>query len=348
MTPDRATPHEPVVRMDDLYPWRPSERTDALGHYPARDKVMPLSEAIRRFVKPGMRVALGTCLEQMIPFAATHEIIRQGAGSGSPDGGIADLELVGPVSDICFDQLIGAGLARRVTAAWVGNVMMGSAYAFRRAAERGEPRKIEIVEFSNFTLALALHAAAIGAPFIPTRSALGSEIIDRNPYLEVIENPLGGGPVLAVKPLVLDVAVVHAQRADTHGNAVLWGSLGITADAARAARAVIVTAEEIVAPEQLRRDPNRVAIPGILVAAVCEARWGAHPSPAQGYYRRDHEAYVAYHLATKSAEGYAAWKREWVDGVSDLAAYVTKLGNERVHALIPAEHHFAEPVDYGY
>jgi glutaconate CoA-transferase subunit A len=330
---------QPTVRMDDLYPWKPGERSDALGHHPARDKVFPLAEAVRRFVAPGARVAMGTCLEQMIPFAATHEILRQGVG---------ELDLVGPVSDICFDQLIGAGLARRVTAAWVGNVMMGSAYAYRRAAEQGVPRPIEIVEFSNFTLALALHAAAIGAPFIPTRSALGSGIIERNPYLEAIENPVGGGPVLAVKPLVVDVAIIHAQRADTHGNAVMWGSLGITADAARAARAVIVTAEEIVPPEELRRDPNRVVVPGICVAAVCEARWGAHPSPAQGFYRRDHEAYASYHRETKTAEGYAAWRREWVDGVADLTAYVAKLGNERVHALIPTEHHFAEPVDYGY
>ena len=131
-------PNQPDVRMDDLFPWRPPERSDALGHYPARDKVMPLAEAIRRHVKPGASVALGTCLEQMIPFAATHEIMRQRVG---------DLDLVDPVSDICFDQLIGAGLARRVTAAWVGNVMMGSAYAYRRAADRGEPRVIEIVEF---------------------------------------------------------------------------------------------------------------------------------------------------------------------------------------------------------
>ena len=331
--------HDPVVRMDDLYPWRPAERSDAFGHYAARDKVLPLAEAVRRFVTPGSRVALGTCLEQMIPFAATHEIMRQGVG---------ELDLVGPVSDICFDQLIGAGLARRVTAAWVGNVMMGSAYAYRRAAENAEPRPLEVVEFSNFTLALALHAAAIGSPFIPTRSALGSGLLERNPYLQVIDDPVGGGPVLAVKPLVLDVAIIHAQRADTHGNAVLWGSLGITADAARAARAVIVTAEEIVTPETLRRDPNRVVVPGMLVAAVCEARWGAHPSPSQGYYRRDHESYASYHRATKTLDGYAAWKREWVDSVRDLEAYVAKLGNERVHALIPAEHRFAEPVDYGY
>lgn len=331
--------HDPVVRMDDLYPWRPSERTDALPHYPASDKVLPLADAVRRHVRPGATVALGTCLEQMIPFAAVHEIIRQGIG---------DLALVGPVSDIVFDQLIGAGLARQVAAAWVGNVMMGSAYCFRRAAEHGIPRALDVVEFSNFTLAQALHAAAIGAPFLPTRSALGSDLIGRNPWIVPIENPLGGGPVLAVKPLQPDLTVVHVQRADPHGNAVMWGSLGITADAARASRAVLVTAEEIVPAEQLRRDPNRVVIPGLVVAAVCEARWGAHPSPVQGFYRRDHEAYVDYHRRTKTKQGYDAWRAEWVDGVPDLQGYIARLGNERVAALIPLTHQFAEPVDYGY
>ncbi|HYQ96233.1 MAG TPA: CoA-transferase, partial [Candidatus Eisenbacteria bacterium] len=264
-------PKSPEIRMDDLAPRRAPEREGALSHHRGLEKLLPLGEAVARFVRPGASVVLGTCLEQMIPFAATREIIRRGIG---------DLSLIGPVSDICFDQLIGAGLARRVMAAWVGNVMMGSAYCFRRAVERQEPDPIEVVEFSNLTLALALHAAAIGAPFLPTRSALGSDIVGRNPYLVPIPNPVGGGEtILAVKPLHPDVAIVHVQRADPHGNAIMWGSLGITSDAARAARAVVVTAEEIVPAEQIRRDPNRVVIPGIVVAAVCEARWGAHPSP---------------------------------------------------------------------
>ena len=301
--------------------------------------MLPLGEALRRYIQPGSTVALGTCLEQMIPFAATHELIRQG---------IADLTLVGPVSDIAFDQLIGAGLVKRVLAAWVGNVMMGVAYSFRRAVEDGAPRAIEVAEFTNFTLAQALHAAAIGAPFLPTRTALGSDLVGRNPWLVPMENPLDGKPVLAVKPLHPDVTIIHVQRADPHGNAMMWGSLGITTDAARAARAVIVTAEEIVPPDQIRRDPNRVVVPGIVVAAVCEARWGAHPSPVQGYYRRDHEAYAEYHRVTKTAAGYAEWRATWVEGVGDLAGYLARLGNERIASLIPVEHHFAEPVDYGY
>ncbi len=328
-------PKPTEVRMDDLAPRRAPDRPDALSHDRGREKLMPLRDAVQRFVRPGASLVMGTCLEQMIPFAATREIIRQGIG---------DLTLIGPVSDICFDQLIGAGLCSRVAAAWVGNVMMGLAYNYRRAAEEGT---IEVVEFSNFTLALALHAAAIGSAYVPTRSALGSDIVGRNPWLTPIQG-MDGAPLLAVKALHPDVAIVHVQRADPQGNAILWGSLGITSDAVRAARAVIVTAEEIVTPEQIRRDPNRVAIPSLVVAAVCEARWGAHPSPVQGYYRRDHEAYAAYHRETKTREGYDRWRAEWVEGAPDLDAYARRLGNERVAALIPMEHAFPEPVDYGY
>src|SRR2546428_1742655 len=297
------------VRMDDLAPRRAPDRPGALSHHRGGDKVMPLREAMGGCVPPDHAGAQATGFEQMIPFAATREIIGKGIG---------ELWLIGPVSDICFDQLIGAGLTRRVMAAWVGNVMMGSAYCFRRAVERGEPRPIDVVEFSNFTLALALHAAAIGAPFLPTRSALGTDLVARNPYLEPIASPLGGEPILAVRPLHPDTAIVHVQRADAHGNGIMWGSLGITPDAVRAARAVIVTAEEIVAPEQMRRDPNRVVIPGLVVSAVCEARWGAHPSPVQGYYRRDHEAYSEYHRVTKTADGYGRWRADWVEGVEGL------------------------------
>ena len=138
------------------------------------EKLCTLEEAIRRFVPDGSSVALGLCLESMIPFAAGHEIIRQGK---------KDLTLIGPISDILFDQMIGAGVARKVVAAWVGNVMMGSAYNFRRAMEESIPHAVEMVDHSNFTIALALHAAALGVPFLPTYTAGGSSLFGRNPDL---------------------------------------------------------------------------------------------------------------------------------------------------------------------
>ena len=148
-------------------------------------KVLPLAEALRRHVPDGASVALGTALECLIPFAAAHELIRQGR---------RDLTLVGPISDICFEQLIAAGCVRRVVAAWVGNVQHGAAYAFRRALEQGVPRPLEIEDHSNFSIALALEAAAQGVPYLPTRSLLGSDLLARNPRSARSAVPLHGGP----------------------------------------------------------------------------------------------------------------------------------------------------------
>src|SRR3990172_10200328 len=137
-----------------------------MKHTLQTEKLCTLAEAIDRFVPNGASVAMGLQLESMIPFAAGHEIIRQGK---------RDLTLVGPISDILFDQLIGAGCARKIVAALVGNVMMGSAYNFRRALEEGIPHAVEMVDHTNFTVALALHAAALGVPFLPTYTAIGSD-----------------------------------------------------------------------------------------------------------------------------------------------------------------------------
>ena len=144
------------------------------------EKLCTLAEAIERFVPDGASVAMGLQLESMIPFAAGHEIIRQRK---------RDLTLVGPISDILFDQMIGAGCARKIVAAWVGNVMMGSAYNFRRAIEDGIPHAVEMVDHTNFTVALALHAAALGVPFLPTRTALGSDVARDNEFFAEMESP---------------------------------------------------------------------------------------------------------------------------------------------------------------
>lgn len=302
-------------------------------------KLMTMREAVAHHVPSGSMVLLGAQLEQMIPFAAGHEMIRQGR---------RDLTLVGPISDILFDQMIGAGCVSRVMAAWVGNVSAGVGYCFRRAVERGIPRRIETVDYSNFTLALALHAAAMGVPFMPTYSTLGSDLLKKNGNLREFSSPVSEERLVAVRALRPDVAVLHVQRADAQGNAHIWGSLGVAVDGARAARKVIIVAEEIVEPEVIASDPNRTLIPGFLVSAVVHEPGGAHPSPVQGFYGRDHAFFAEYHDQTRRLEDFEDWLGRWVLDVADRRAYMNQAGAPRIAALSLKEHALSAPADFGY
>jgi glutaconate CoA-transferase subunit A len=301
-------------------------------------KVMSLAEAMRRLVPDGATVALGTALECLIPFAAAHELIRQGR---------RDLTLVGPISDVCFDQLVAAGCARRVVAAWVGNVQHGTGYGFRRAVEQGVPGPLEVEDHSNLTLALALEAAAMGVPYLPTRTALGTDILARHPRLRESRCPFTGVPLVLVPALAPDVAVLHVQRADPGGSCQAWGPTGVSRAAGQAARRVVVVCEELVDPEVIRRDPDRTLLPGFLVSAVVHLPWGAHPSPVQGHYNRDHAVYADYHRHSATAEGATRWLDDWVRGVPDHAAYLARLGRSRLEGLRPRVAHPAPPVNYG-
>jgi glutaconate CoA-transferase subunit A len=300
--------------------------------------VLPLAEALRRHVPDGASVALGTALECLIPFAAAHELIRQRR---------RDLTLVGPISDICFEQLIAAGCVRTVVAAWVGNVQHGSGYVFRRALEAGIPRPLTIEDHSNFSIALGLEAAAQGVPYLPTRSLLGSDILARNPRLRVAPCPFTGVPLVLVPALRPDVAILHVQRADPAGNCHAWGPTGVSAAAGKASRAVIIVAEELVEPGVIHSDPNRTVLPGFLVTAVVHLPGGAHPSPVQGHYNRDHAVYADWHARSATAEGAVAWLDEWVREPRDHAGYLAKLGAERLERLRPRTAQLAAPVDYG-
>jgi glutaconate CoA-transferase, subunit A len=293
---------------------------------------------VRRHVPDGAAVALGTALECLIPFAAAHELIRQRR---------RDLTLVGPISDVGFDQLVAAGCARRVVAAWVGNVQHGSGYGFRRAVEQGIPHRLEVEDHSNFTIALALEAAALGVPYLPTRTLLGSDVLARSPALRTGTCPFTGVPLVLVPALAPDVAILHVQRADADGNCHAWGPTGVSAAAGKASRAVIVVCEELVSPETIRSDPNRLLLPGFFVSAVVHLPWGAHPSPVQGHYHRDHAVYADYHRRSATAEEAAAWLREWVLDAPDHAAYLAKLGRERLDRLRPRAARLAAAVDYG-
>src|SRR5205814_2103264 len=300
-------------------------------------KLLSMSAAIAAHVPDGSSVALGLQLEQMIPFAAGHEIIRQKKRG---------LTLIGPISDILFDQMIGAGCVEQVIAAWVGNVMMGSAYNFRRAVEHDG---MKVFNMTNFTIALALQAGAMGVPFLPARTALGSDVTKGNHFFYQIFSPFEPQESLwAVRALTPDVTIVHVQRADAEGNAHCWGNFGVMIEAVRAAKRVIVIAEEIVEPEVIASDPNRTAVPGFLVSAVVECRYGAHPSPVQGYYKRDDAFFRQYHEQTKTKADSDAWLARWVRGVKDRKEYMNLLGGCRVEELGVKQHAYAAAADFGY
>jgi glutaconate CoA-transferase, subunit A len=302
-------------------------------------KLTSMTDAITRYVPDGSSVAIGLALEPFIPFAASHEIIRQQR---------RNLTLIGPISDILFDQLIGAGCVDKVKAAWVGNVSEGLAHCYRRAIEQSIPHSIVTEEHSNFTIGLALLAGSLGIPYIPTRSLLGSDLPRQNPTFFQQLSPLDASPLLLVPAVQPDVTIIHVQRSDIDGNAHLWGSLGICEVAMLAARNVILVAEEIVSREVILSDPNRVVGPSFKVRAVVHEPWGAHPSAVSGYYNRDHQYYHEYHTRTRITEGFQQWLDEWVLNVSNRDAYVMKLGEERLQNLGVKEHRYAARVDYGY
>ncbi len=300
---------------------------------------MPLDEAVSRFVRSGMVITAGTGLESCIPFAAGHEIIRQDRKG---------LTLVGPISDILFDQLIGAGCVAGVIAAWVGNVGAGTAYNFRRAVEEGIPEPLLVEDHTNLTVALALSAAAMGVPYLPARTALGTDIVRDHPRFREVTCPFTGERLLGVRALRPDLAILHVPRCDRRGNAHLWGNLGVSVEAARAAEAVLLTCEEVVEDEVITSDPNRTLVPGFLVSAVAVVPHGSHPSPTQGYVNRDDRFYDEYHAETRTREGFLAWLERMVLGTRDHAEYLQRLGETRVAGLRPRSRQLAASVNYGF
>jgi glutaconate CoA-transferase subunit A len=297
-----------------------------------------MHEAVARFVPDGASVCMGTALEALIPFAAGHELIRQRR---------RDLTLVGPISDMLFDQLIAAGCVRRIQAAWVGNVSAGLGHNYRRAVERGVPRSIEVEDHSNLTIAAALQAGAMGAPYLPTRSLLGTGLLDSNPSFKRALDPFSGDPVVLIPALAPDVAILHVQRSDPEGHAHCWGTLGVTRPAALAARRVIIVAEEVRPRELILSDPGLVLAPALKVAAVVHEPFGAYPSPVQGCYRRGHDFFHRYHEESRTEEGTRAWLDRWVYGAADWRGFLGLLGEDAMRDVRITSPRLSEPLDYG-
>jgi len=301
-------------------------------------KLQGLRDAIAAEIQDGMSIFMGAALESLIPFAAGHEIIRQQK---------RDLTLMTTISDMQFDQLIGAGVVRKICGAWVGNVAAGLGHNYRRAMESQLPLPVEVEDHSNFTVALGLKAAALGLPFLPTHTLIGSDI-QTGPQFSRVTCPFTDRPLLAVRELRPDVAILHVQRADPEGNAHVWGNLGVTQDAAMAAGKVVLTCEEIVTHDVILSDPNRTLIPGFLVAAVVHVPFGSHPSPTQGYSRRDDGCYFDYHRQSRDREGFLEWLNTWVLGPDGHESYLEKLGAQRVAELRPSTACMAAPASFGY
>jgi glutaconate CoA-transferase subunit A len=299
-------------------------------------KVTSLREAIAELVRDGDTVAIEG-FTHLICFAAGHEIIRQRK---------RDLTLCRLTPDLVYDQMVGAGVARKLVFSWLGNPGVGSLHAVRRRIESADPGPLEIEEYSHFGMVARYTAGAMNLPFFPLRSYFETDLPRANPRIRPIESPYGDGLVYAVPPLKPDVTIVHAQRADAAGDTQVWGLLGSQKEAAFAAERVIVVVEELVDEAVVRADPNRTILPGLVVDAVVVEPFGAHPSYAQGYYDRDNRFYLEWEGISRDPAALEAWLDEWVYGVADRAGYLEKLGSERLASLRPGPAPSGQ-VDYG-
>ncbi|TDC62275.1 CoA transferase subunit A [Streptomyces hainanensis] len=257
--------------------------------------IRDLREAVGELIHDGDTVAMEG-FTHLIPYAAAHEVIRQG---------ITDLTLARMTPDVIYDQLIGAGLVAKLVFSWGGNPGVGSLHRFRDAVEHGWPRPLALDEHSHAGMANRYVAGAAGLPFAVLRGYLGSDMPSRSDTIATVNCPFTGEELAAVAALNPDVAVIHAQRADREGNVQLWGLTGVQKEAALAARRVLVTVEEIV--DELTPVPGGSTLPTWVVDAVAEVPGGAHPSYAAGYSTRDNAYYRAWDAVSRDRAAFTAW-----------------------------------------
>jgi glutaconate CoA-transferase, subunit A len=294
-----------------------------------------MRDAIAELVRDGDTVAIEG-FTHLICFAAGHEIIRQRK---------RDLTLARMTPDVIYDQMVAAGVARKLIFSWLGNPGVGGLHAIRRVTE-GDAATLELEEYSHFGMVARYTAGAANLPFFPLRSYFETDLPKANPLIREIDSPYGDGKVYAVPPLKPDVTIVHAQRASAAGDTQVWGLLGCQKEAAFAAERVIVVVEELVDETVVRADPNRTIIPGLIVDAVVVEPFGAHPSYVQGAYDRDNRFYLDWDPISRDVAATEVWLRDWVFGLDSRAAYVDKLGAERVASLRPGPAPSGS-VDYG-
>jgi glutaconate CoA-transferase, subunit A len=268
--------------------------------------VRSLREAIAEHVRDGDVVAVEG-FTHLIPVAAGQEIIRQGR---------RDLTLVRMTPDIVYDQMIGAGCARKLVFSWGGNPGVGSLHRFRDAIENDWPVPLEIEEHSHAGMANRYVAGASGLPFAVLRGYVGTDLVDHTRTAAIV-CPFTGEALTAVPALNPDVGIVHAQRADRDGNVQMWGITGIQKETVLASARAIVTVEEVV--DELEAVPGQVILPAWALTCVAEAPRGAHPSYAQGYYDRDNDYYRTWDGISRDRDTFTAWLDELSSAVTEGA-----------------------------
>jgi len=299
-------------------------------------KVMSMRDAVARFVRDSDTVVIEG-FTHLICFAAGHEIIRQGR---------RDLTLCRLTPDLIYDQMIAAGCARKLVFSWAGNPGVGSLHAFRRAVEGKHAPLLELEEYSHFGMVARFSAGAARLPFWPLRDYMGTDLPRVNARIQSVTCPYTGERLATVPALNPDVTIIHAQRADADGNTQIWGLVGVQKEAAFASARVIVVVEQLVDETVIRSDPNRTAIPGMIVDAVVVEPWGAHPSYAQGYYDRDNDFYLAWEAISRDPGAIERYLGEFVRGVPDRATYLAK--QPGLAARLTAQPHLAGAVNYGF
>lgn len=284
-----------------------------------RSKLMNEREAVKRFIRTGDYIGFELYGTVRAPLSIVREIVRRRIGG---------LRLMGQ-GLMDADFLIAAGLVTELDITYVGYEAYGLSPILRRAVERGT---IRLAEWSNAAITWRMKAAAMGLPFLPARSMLGTDTLARSPA-KTMKDPFTGMDLVLLPALVLDTAVIHVHRADKFGNCQIDGISGFAVEMSRACKRLIVSAEEIVDTEVFRATPERTVIPYFLVDAVVKAPFGAHPGETCGAYRRDEPHIKAYLEATRTEESTNKYLAEFVHGVKDHAGYLERVGASRLKAL---------------
>jgi acyl CoA:acetate/3-ketoacid CoA transferase alpha subunit len=284
------------------------------------DKRMTEAEAVSRFVKRGDYIGTELYGTVRCPMSLVNEIVRQGIG---------ELRIAGQ-GVLELDMLLAAGLVKGLDITYVGLELYGVSNCLRREVESG--RVEQVVDWSNAAIAWRFKAAAMGVPFIPVRSMLGTDTLKYS-AAKVMDCPFTEEPVCLLPALILDVGIIHVHKADLYGNAMINGISGFSAEMARASKRLIISAEQIVDTEFFRKQPERTIIPYYLVDAVVEAPFGSHPGEMCYQYRRDEEQIREWVQVSKERQTTQEYLDKYIYNVSDHAHYLELVGAERLNNL---------------